>query len=811
MTALQEHQLAPSELSYADLFHPCDASQLGFQSTDELPDLQHVIGQPRAVRALEFGSEVSGPGYNIFVLGLPGSGRTTLSLEHLRRKAESEPAPDDWCYVNNFENPRAPRALRLHNGGGGALRKDMQDLVDFCEREMARAFQSEEYTRERDRLFEELKQKHEAEFIRLQKYVDKYQFAITRTPFGFLLVPALQGKPLKQEEIDTLPEDQRAKLEQLRSKLSEEVDKTIEKMRILARETFEQFQNLNQRTAQFLIVPSMESLRDKYISQEGVLSYLDAVEADIIANVDHFIPSNSSEQRSAARREEFTLRYSVNVLVDHSESQGAPVILESHPAYYSLLGRIEHEVVMGVSRTDFTKIQPGVLHQANGGYLILPARDLLVNPYAWEGLKRVLRDGRIRIIELGSQLGLLSTETLEPEPIPLDLKIVLVGTPLLYYLLRIYDEDFSKLFKVRAEFASLMERTPQTEKEYGLFVRSVVDDNQLPPFESQAVARLIEYSSRLAEHKEKLSTRFGKIADLVREAAYWAKKTSKELNEKEHDKLIVRAQAVQRAIDESIYRDNLLDERIQELIQQDVLMIDVSGTAIGQINGLSVIFLGDYAFGRPNRITASVYPGQAGIVDIERQAKLGGPIHTKGVLIISGFLGGRYGCDQTLSLSASLTFEQSYEEVEGDSASAAELFALLSAIAAIPLRQDRAVTGSINQYGQVQAIGGVNQKIEGFFATCKAKGLTGEQGILIPRANLPNLMLREDVIEAVKSKQFHVWAFSNIDEGLELLTDQTAGVRQEDGSYPKGTFNYAVTTRLAEFAKIVEPKKDEKG
>lgn len=810
MTALQEHQLAAQELSFTDLLHSCDASQLGFQSTDELPDLQHVIGQPRAVRALEFGSEVSYPGYNIFVLGLPGSGRTTLSLEHLRRKAEAEPTPDDWCYVNNFENPRTPRALRLHTGGVSGLRKDMQDLVDFCEREIGRAFQSEEYIRERDRLFEELKQKHEAEFVRLQKYVDKYQFAITRTPFGFLLVPALQGKPLKEEEINALPEEQRAKLERLSSKLGEEVDKTIDKMRTLAQETFEQFQELNQRTAQFLIFPSMKSLRDKYSNQESVLSYFNAVEADIIANVNHFIPSNSSEQRNAARREGFTLRYSVNVLVDHSGSQGAPVILESHPAYYSLLGRIEHEVVMGGSRTDFTKIQPGVLHQANGGYLVLPARDLLVNPYAWEGLKRVLRDGKIRIIELGSQMGLLSTETLEPEPIPLDLKIVLVGTPLLYYLLRSYDEDFSKLFKVRAEFATLMERNSQTEKEYGLFVKSVVEDNALPPFDNQAVARLIEYSSRLAEHKEKLSTRFGKIADLVREAAYWAKKTSEELSERSGVELKVTAQAVQRAIDESIYRDNLFDERIQELIQQDVLMIDVSGKVTGQINGLSVIFLGDYAFGRPNRITASVHPGQAGIVDIERQAKLGGPIHTKGVLIINGFLGGRYGCDQALSLSASLTFEQSYEEVEGDSASAAELFALLSAIGGVALRQDRAVTGSINQHGQIQAIGGVNQKIEGFFATCKAKGLTGQQGVLIPRANLLNLMVKVEVIEAVKAKQFHIWAFSNIDEGLDLLTDLPAGVRQEDGSYPEGTFNYTVTTRLAEFSKIVEPKKDEK-
>jgi len=431
---------------------------------------------------------------------------------------------------------------------------------------------------------------------------------------------------------------------------------------------------------------------------------------------------------------------------------------------------------------------------------------LLINAYAWEGLKRTLRDGEIRIIELGQQLGLLSTATLEPEPIPLRLKVVLVGTPLLYYLLRAYDEDFAKLFKVRAEFATTMERNPDAEHEYGLFVKSVVMDNKLPAFDRTAIARIIEHSSRMAEDQGKLSTRFGKISDLVREAAYWARKTAENAPGGEGgSEILVTAASVQRAIDETIYRSNLVEERIQEMIQEGTLLISVSGSDTGQANALSIAFLGDYAFGRPNRVTAVAFPGKGGVVDIERQAKLGGPIHTKGILILSGLLGGRYGKGGPLNLSASLTFEQTYDEVEGDSASAAEFYALLSTIAEIPLRQDRAVTGSINQRGQIQAIGGVNEKIEGFFTTCKAFGLTGEQGVIIPAGNVKNLMLRSEVVSAVEQGQFHIWPIHRFEEGLPLLTGHEAGERLEDGSYPPGSINHAVLQRLAEFARHLEP------
>jgi lon-related putative ATP-dependent protease len=787
--------ILPAELPAGALSCPCDPASLPFETTNELPDLQDVIGQPRALRALELGSELSGPGYNIFVLGQPGSGRTTLSQEYLMRKAESEPVPDDWCYVDNFEEMHRPCALRLPSGRGIEFRKDMDGLIQHCEQDIPRALESEEYTRERDRFVTEVKKQQEAEFLRLQKHVEKYSFVIARTSFGYMLAPAVEGKPLKPEEVQALTDRQRKKLEGLQVKLTVEVEKSIKLLRDLERQAQEQIHELNTRTVNFLIQPVMETLKGKYTGLEGVLTHLEAVQADIVEHASQFRPGDGDSPGGLASAG-WALRYSANVLVDNSSCKGAPVIVESHPSYYNLMGRIEHEVVMGATHTDFSMIRPGALHRANGGYLVVSARDVLLNPYAWEGLKRALHDGEVRIIELGNQLSLLSTATLEPESIPLQVKVVLVGTPLLYYMLRYYDEDFAKLFKVRAEFTSLMKRDQQTEQEYGLFVKSVVMDYKLPAFDRSAVAKIVEYSSRLADDQDKLSTRFGKISDLVREAAYWAKKTD--------GRDLVTASDVQRAVQESVYRSNLVEERIQDLIAEGTLMVDVSGQAVGQVNVLSVMMLGDYEFGRPNRVTASAYAGKGGVVDIDRQAKLGGAVHTKGVLILTGLLGRLYGRTQPLNLSASLTFEQSYEEVEGDSASTAEFAALLSAIADIPLRQDLALTGSINQHGVLQPIGGVNEKIEGFYATCKARGLTGEQGVILPTGNLRHLMLQDEVINAVREHRFHLWVVATLDEALALLTGIDPGVRQPDGSYPPGSFHAAVMGKLMAFSKALE-------
>lgn len=783
---------ATKELEASELYLPCDPNSLGFKTTAELPDLQDVIGQPRAFRSLQLASEVSGPGYNIFILGLPGSGRSTLSREYLERVAAQEPVPDDWCYVNNFEDPLKPSCIRLPASQGSDFRKKVKELIKYCASEIPRRFESQEYIAERDQVLNAVKKEQERSFTRLKEFVEKNNFVIARTSSGFFLAPAVQGQPIKPEEIEKLTPDQREKLHSLETMLTAEVEKTLLEMRDLEKKASEQLEEINSRTVTFLIGPLVDELKSSFSNNKAVQSHLDAIQADIIANTAMFIPSPESQSPD---RRNWMSRYEVNLLVDNSDCHGAPVIVENYPSYNNLLGRIDHEMILGASRTDFTMIRSGALHRANGGYLVLPARDVLINAYAWEGLKRVLRDQELRIVELANQLGLLSTTTLEPQPIPLKVKILLIGTPTLYYLLRGYDEDFSKLFKVRAEFATLMDRNAENEREYGLFVNSVLQEHQLPPFNQYAVARVVEYSSRMAEDQHKLSTRFGKIADLIRESAYWAGK-------KKHK--IVTDADVQQAIDEAIFRSNLYEERIQEVINQDTLMIDVSGSVTGQINALSVYALGDYDFGRPTRVTAVAYPGKTGAVDIERQAKLGGTLHTKGVLILNGYFNRRYAQDKPLSLSASLTFEQTYDEVQGDSASAAELLALLSSISRIPLRQDRAITGSINQLGQVQAIGGVNQKIEGFFEVCKSKKLTGEQGVIIPASNQRHLMLNHEVIKAVESGRFHIWTIRNVEEAIPLLTDTDAGQRKEDGTYPEGTLNYAVEEQLNLYATALQ-------
>ena len=775
----------------------CDPSKLGFETTDDLPDLENVIGQPRALNALQLGSEISGPGYNTFVMGQPGSGRTTLSKEYLERKASTMPVPDDWCYVNNFANERLPKAIRLPAGKGAGFRQAISELITRFASDIPRTFESEEFSQERDRLIADLKKTQESEFLRLQQYTEKYNFVIVRTAAGIILAPALEGKPIPPEELATLSVEKRRKLGKIEQQLGGEVQATINHLKELEKSTFHLLQELVSRTVQFILSPLIQPLKQEFTDYPQVSSYIDAVQADLITNLSQFHPQSQGDgedKPTQADQRSWRQRYEVNLLVDNTAVQGAPVIMENYPTHNNLLGRIEHEIIMGGSHTDFTMIQPGALHRANGGYLILPVRDLLLNPYAWEGLKRALRDRELRLVELANQVGLISTATLEPEPIPLQVKILLIGSPTLYYLLRANDDDFTKLFKVRAEFVTVMGRSPENEHEYGLFIKSVVMENNLLPFDKFAVARIIEHSAQLAGDQNKLTTRFGKISDLARESSYWATKSGDEL---------VTALAVEKALKASIYRSNLIEERIQELISQGTLLIDVAGSIIGQINALSVYMLGDYEFGRPTRVTAITYPGKAGVVDIERQAKLGGSVHTKGVMILSGYLNSCYGQNIPISLSASLTFEQSYDEIQGDSASAAELLALLSSIAKIPLRQDRAITGSINQLGQIQAIGGVNEKIEGFFTVCKTNGLTGEQGVIIPRSNQRNLMLNNTVLKAVKDGKFHVWAIDTIDEAIPLLTAIQPGERQADGSYPAGSMNQILLDRLSEFNRIL--------
>ncbi len=790
------------ELPPDALRRTCDPRTLGFTTTDELAPQYKPIGQPRAFQALKVGSAIPAAGYNVFVLGLPGSGRTSLVVRFLREQAERQPTPPDLAYLHNFQDPKRPRALRFPPGRARAFAKDMERLVEACRRELPRAFQGDAYRQARERIAQTVKRRQEEEFRRLKKKAQDEGFNLVETPFGFALVPTTDGGEKEGRAVSKeARKEEEARRQAVRERLEREIKQTLRKIREIEDKARKAFEELDRRTTVFVVEHLVEDLKKKYAEVEGLQTYLQEVQEDLVQNRRTFLQV-AEGKIPEAQWEVWARRYQVNVAVDNGDLQGAPVVVENHPSYGNLLGRIEHEVVMGVTRTDHTLIRAGALHKAAGGYLVLPALDVLLLPYAWHGLKRALREGRVRIIELAAELSLVTTVTLEPEPVPLETKVVLIGSPLLYYLLRQFDEDFPKLFKVRAEFAYEMPRTPETEREYALFARVVQEERGLPPLDAGAVARLVEIGSRMAEHQEKLTTRFGLLADLLQEAAYWAG---------EHGHQHITAEDLKQAEEARIFRANYLEERIRELIREGVLRVAVQGRSVGQMNGLAVLSLGDYAFGRPVRITATAYPGRGDVVDIEKQAELGDPIHTKGVLILGGYLGRQYRHVGPLSLSARITFEQSYSGVEGDSASAAELLALLSAIADVPLRQDIAVTGSVDQHGNIQAVGGVNEKVEGFFATCKALGLTGTQGVILPKANLKHLMLREEVVEAVQKGHFHIWAVEHIDEAIALLTGMEPGQRQPEGTFPPGTFHHAVESQLRHFLKMVQEAGEKPG
>jgi len=781
------------------LYQRCDPEQFTFETTAELEDLAEIIGQPRAVEAVRFGIGIEREGYNIFALGPAGTGKHSLVRRFLEQRAATEPTPADWCYVNNFEQPHKPRALRLPPGTGTMLRGDMKQLVEELRNALSTAFESEEYRTRRQVIEEEFKERQEKAFVELQQRAQERGLALLRTPAGLVFAPLRGGEVIQPDEFQKLPEVERKRLETEVEFLQQELQKILLQVPRWEREARAKVRELNHEVTNFAVGSLFDELLKKYATLTEVVDYLKGVQQDVIENVKDFLPAE--EPSSPAFAEASALRalmgppslrrYQVNVIVDHSASTGAPVIYEDNPTYPNLTGRVEHIAQMGTLVTDFNLIKPGALHRANGGYLILDVRKVLQQPFAWEGLKRALQSHQIRIESLDQMLSLVSTVSLEPEPIPLDVKVALLGDRLLYYLLWSLDPDFGELFKVAADFSEEMDRSPEKQLLYAQLIGTLAREEKLRPFDRYAVARVIEQSSRMAGDAEKLTARMRGIIDLLREADYWA-------GEAGHD--VVSAADVQRAIDAQTYRLDRLREQFQERIVRGTILIDTDGAQIGQVNGLSVIQLSDFAFGHPSRITARVRMGKGEVIDIEREVELGGPIHSKGVLILSGFLGARYAAEQPLSLSASLVFEQSYSGVEGDSASSAELYALLSAIARVPIKQSLAVTGSVNQNGQVQAIGGVNEKIEGFFDVCKARGLTGEQGVLIPASNVKHLMLRQDVVEAVAAGQFHIYPVETIDQGIEILTGIPAGERDEAGNYPEGSINYLVQARLAELA-----------
>jgi len=787
----------PKELDANQVRQRCDPALFHCNSTDELKPIDGIIGQDRALSALKFGLNIVKPGFNIFVAGLAGTGRTTAIKSFVESLAAKKETPSDWCYVHNFRDPYCPKALEVQAGKGEALRKDMEHAIDNVRRSLAQAFTSKEYAERREEITEDFNKKKEAVFKMLDKKARTMGFLLRTTPVGVIFIPASDGRPMSEEEYNKLSTKVKEDFKKKQEELTDELKEQITKLSTEQNSVDKQLEDTDREVVSYSIKHLFDNLEDEYSQLPQVVDYLKEVEQDIIDNFEQFKsePKASGSDPLAAMREltqkQALRKYEVNVLVGNLEVKGAPVILELNPTFSNLFGRIEKEAQFGALYTDFTMIKGGSLHQANGGYLVLRIEDILTNFQSWEGLKRTLRDGKLAIEELGERLGLVATKSLRPEPIPLDVKVVVIGEPLFYYLLLQYDLEFKELFKVKAEFDSRMDKSETNLKDYAGVICRICNSENLKHLNSDALAKIVEHSARLAGDQDKISTLFADIADILREASFWAEGEKSRLVEAKH---------VEKAIEEKVYRSNLIQQRINEMIDKDMIIIDAEGEKMGQVNGLSVIDLGDFSFGRPTRITASVGVGREGLIDIEREAKLGGPLHTKGVMILNGYITDKYVRDIPLSLSARLVFEQSYEEVEGDSASSTELYAILSRLSDVPIKQGIAVTGSVNQKGEVQVIGGLNEKVEGFFEVCRAKGLSGIQGVLIPAANVRNLMLKEEVVAAVEQGKFHIYPVSTVDEGIEVLTGLKAGKLRKDGTFEPDSINDRVQKRLTSLA-----------
>jgi lon-related putative ATP-dependent protease len=783
--------LAPAALCWR-----LDANQLPFETTDQLEDLEGFLGQDRALDAVQFGIGIRQHGYNLYVLGPPGVGKRTIVQSFLKRKSAGEPTPNDWCYVNNFADPQRPTTIQLPAGRGARLAKDLDDLLEDLQSSIPAALELEQHKSHIQEVEQEAKERQDNAFQVLAKEASAHNIQLVRTPGGFALAPVRDGDVLSPEEFEKLTVQQKEEIQKAVAALQDELKDLIEKLPAWRKEVRDKVKQLDREATQWAIDHAFAQVREKYTDLPEVLAYLDAVKEDVIEKVDDFRPADEEQPTPFGplpqRGRPFDA-YRVNLIVDNQACQGAPVLYEEHPSYQNLIGRVEHESHLGMLSTSFMLIKPGALHRANGGYLVIDALRTLQQPYAWEGLKRALHARHIKIESLAESLSLLSTVSIEPAAIPLDVKVVLLGDRLLYYLLHQHDLDFSELFKVAADFEEDMPRGTDDCLTYARLIATLIRRERHLPFDRTAVARILEHSARVAGDAEKLTTHMRTVADLIREASYWAQQAEASL---------VTAPHVQLALDKQIHRVDRIRQRTQEEIQRGTLLIDTDGECVGQVNGLSVLDLGNFSFGQPSRITATARLGKGEVVDIEREVELGGAIHSKGVLILSSFLAARFARNHPLSLSASLVFEQSYGMVEGDSASVAELCALLSVLSEAPILQGRAVTGSVNQHGQVQPIGGVNQKIEGFFDVCRARGLTGRQGVLIPASNVRHLMLRADVVDACAAGQFAIYPIETVDEAVTMLTNTPAGTPDSQGRYPPGTINDRVAVRFRELFQL---------
>ena len=788
------------ELSFNQLKKACDPAVFKFKTTKELEPFVGTIGQTRGIKAMEFGLNIDIKGYNMYLEGPTGIGKTIYARDKLNAAAKNKPVPDDWCYVYNFDNPNEPVAISLPPKMGREFTADMDQFIETTRIEIKSAFNNQDFATEKNNIEQSVEEKKVKLIEKLNKDAMRQGFEIKNTPSGIYFLPMIDGKTLSEEEFNALDDATKAEFEQRSVDIQKATIETMQKIKEIERKANEKMNSWQNNIALFAVSIQINEMRNKYKKYPKIQTFLKNVQKDILAHLSDFISEPQCQQTPMGKMEQERPweKYKVNLFVDNSELEAAPVIIDSNTSFYNLFGKLEYENSFGTLKTDFSLIKPGLIHQANGGYLVLQVRDLLTNPVIWDSLKRVLRTKLIYVDTLKDyQMNTVAIASLKPEPIPVNIKVILVGPDSIYYQLLDYDEDFRKLFKVKVEFEEEAPRTEANMFKIAQFIHNFCEKEKAPHFNAGAVAEVIEYCSRAVENQNKLSTQLNDITELLGESCTWAKMEGAK---------VVTAAYVKKAIAERIERINKYDQRLVEMIQNGTIMIDTEGKKVGQINGLSIMSIGEYSFGKPAKITANTYVGKTGIVNVEREVELSGTSHSKGVMILSAYIGEKFAQERPLSLSASLCFEQMYNGVDGDSASSTELYAILSSLSGLPIRQEIAVTGSVNQKGEVQAIGGVTDKIEGFFNICKLRGLTGEQGVMIPHQNIRNLNLSEEVIKAVKEGMFHVYAVKTVDEGIELLTGVPAGKKNKNGEYTIGTVNYLVNEKLKDYSEKAAKK-----
>jgi lon-related putative ATP-dependent protease len=791
------------EVKASDLRLICDPKVFKFKNTSEVRPLDTVIGQERAVKAIDFGLNMDDPGYNIFVTGLASTGKSTIVRDLVNKHAKRLPTPNDLCLVNNFKDEFRPKAIVVPPGTARQFSKKMKRAIDGLKKELPEGFEDDAYLKKLSKIKNRFAQKQHALYEKLEAFAAQRNLQIEQTETDFQTLPLVDGQPITPEEFNALPARARAKIEENLLSVQAEIEATAMEMDKNNLALHTEIEKLMDTYALSVVKKRLDPMRKEFKACEDIVVHLNTVQEHIVENFNLFIPPNKSESpapEQVPRNANASFQqYEVNVLVDQESTKGAPVIFETNPSFYNVFGRIEKRAIMGTINTDFTMVQAGSLLSANGGFLIMEIDSAIMNPYVWETLKRTLRTKCLQIEDIPEETG-FGTTSLKPEPIPLDVKVILLGSYDIFEVIQSEDPRFNKIFKVRADFDSEVDRTPRTIQQYARFIARVCREEKLLPFTPRGVALMVEYGEKYVSNKHKLSIRFGPILGILKEADYWARKSNARQVTDTH---------VIRAFNDHRFRHNLYEHKMHESYLDNTIMIDVSGEVIGQVNALAVYQIGEFSFGRPARITAETYMGKQGVVNIEREAELSGSTHDKGVLILSGYLGRTFAQQHPLSLSISITFEQSYYGIDGDSASSTELYAIISSLADMPIKQGIAVTGSVNQKGKIQAIGDVNQKVEGFYEVCKEKGMTGQQGVIIPAANIQNLMLKKEVVDAVKKKKFHLYKVSTVEEGIEILTGKPAGKPNKKGIYPDGTVYGAVQQKLKAYIKRAEKLKKE--